>query len=232
MKRFGFFILCIALVSLLKGVDSAYAQQATATMELNPRTQTVTVGENVTVSIDLKSSVAKRVNSARVRFTFDASILEIVEPTAGTIFCSYPDSTDNYLADNSSGVLLVTGISSGTASCAFPELSTDAKTLATVVFKTKAAGTSGLNFTFENGSSGQSSYIFDTNSPPQFILSQPVNGQITARIQSTPVPQPPSSLGVESDFALIVGILLTLALLGFIISRGLQRTKNSRVVVG
>lgn len=191
------------------------AQSVTATFVLSPRTKTVVKDGTFDVSINLKATATKRVSYARAILVFDPTILEIPQAVeAGNLFCSYPTDEGNYVADNTEGQLMITGIATGETSCPFPELTTSNQLFARVTFKAKKTGKADLSFMFNGREADGMSGIMDSNSPPQFIMSSPQDGEYTVVSSlSTPTPQPPGNLGV--DPRLVIGTAIALAGLGW-----------------
>lgn len=221
------------------GLSPVYAQTVTATFQLKPASGTHKVNDKFTVQIQLKSTASKRVSYARSILTFDPTMLEVSDSVQhGSIFCNYPSDSANYIADNTQGLLMITGISSGTSSCAYPELTATPVTFAQVTFTAKKAGNADVSFIF-NGQQGDNvSGIVDTNSPPQFIMTSPQDASFTITTSTTtttptptepptttPRPKPPKNLGVDPLY-IIIGAA-ALAVVGLL----LQRRRDVRRVV-
>jgi len=194
-----------------------YAQASGATFALSPTTQGVKVGTNFTVTILIKSPTEKKVSYARALLLFDPTKLEISGAESGDIFCSYPTDEANYFADNAQGQLMITGISSGTTNCAYPQATAGGIVFATVTFKAKVTGTAALSFVYNGKQADDQSGITDINSPPQFIMSAPQDGSY-AITEGTPSPSVPPNLGVDPRIS-IVGLVVGVGILWFLVRR-------------
>lgn len=216
-------------------LSSVVHAQATKdiTMTLDPKNQTVTRGNDVAVKVMLSASAAKKVSYAKVLFKFDQNLLTIKDVSSSNMFCKHPTDVSSYAADNTQGVLMVTGFSDGTADCPNPELTITPALFVTVTFTAKANGVSNLQFVYTGTNDQQSSSVMDTNSPTQFILNSPENGSITVNnpvVPTTTIPSTPENLGIESDIMAALAVLGAIGA-GVIIFRRKPSTKSGRVVV-
>lgn len=227
--------MLVALVLSLSVFSRPVYAQATkdVTMTLDPKTQTVIKGNDVAVKVMLSASTAKKVSYAKALFKFDANLLEIKDVTSSNMFCQHPTDISSYAADNTQGVLMVTGFSNGTTECPHPELTLTPVLFVTVTFKTKSNGVSNLQFEYTGTNDQQSSSVMDINSPTQFILIQPENGTITinnASVPTTTVPAPPENLGIESDIMAILAAAGFLAV-GVVVFRRKNSPRMGRIQV-
>lgn len=225
-----------AIFSLFFAISPIFAQstQQTAAMTLNPQNPTINPGQTVNVVVSLSSSTPKQASYAKAVLQFDPEILEITDVVAGSIFCTYPTDSASYASDNTQGVIMVTGFSDGTTDCAYPQLTATQATFFTVQFRGRKAGASDLQFRYSGTNDVQNSAIMDNNSPTQFILTTPTNGEITVSsgvTPTTPIPQPPDDLGVSPLMLLITaggGMILAIGIYAFIHR---PRSFQSRVLV-
>ena len=210
-----FSAIMLALYVAALAILPVSAQSVTATFVLSPRTKTVVKDSTFDVTINLKSTGSKRVSYARAILVFDPTLLEIPQAVeAGNLFCNYPTDEGNYVADNTEGQLMITGIATGETNCPFPELNTTNKLFARVTFKAKATGKADLSFMFNGREADGMSGVMDSNSPPQFIMSTPQDGTYTIVTSlSTPTPKPPSNLGV--DPRIVLGVAVVIAGIGW-----------------
>jgi type 1 fimbria pilin len=206
---FGLLIAFCMAIPLFFSVHAQ--QQKTVQMKLDPQTQTITAGQTVNVIVSLSAASSLQVSYAKTVLLFDPEILEIRDVVAGSLFCKYPTDGASYASDNSQGVVMVTGFSDGTAGCNFPQLTTTPATFFTIQFRGKKNGASNLQFRFSGTNDAQNSSVMDNNSPTQFVLSTPANGDIVVSSgvtpTATPVPQPPDDLGVSPTTLIISGIV-------------------------
>lgn len=217
MNRISRF-LALALVSMYVAslaVLPVSAQSITATFVLSPRTKTIVVNSTIDVAINIKSTAAKQISYARAILVFDPTMLEITQAVeAGSMFCNYPTDEGNYIADNTEGQLMITGISTGETACPHPQATTAGTLFARVTFRAKKTGTAELAFMFNGREADGMSGISDSNSPPTFIMSSPQDGAYTIVTSlATPTPNPPPNLGV--DPRIIIGVAIGIAGLGW-----------------
>lgn len=193
------------------------AQSTTTTFVLSPASSNIAkVGDLFAVTIQLKSSTAVDVNYARAILLFDPTKLEIVTAEAGTLFCSYPSDSANYTADNTKGQLMITGLASGTTTCAYPSITATPANFAKVTFKTKKSGTATLSFLYSGTLADDQSGITKAGSPAVFVMTEPSNGAYSVAGS----PSPPPNLGV--DARVFAGIALVITLLGWVLMRRQQ----------
>jgi hypothetical protein len=191
------------------------AQSVTATFALSPRTKKVVKNSTFDVSVNVKSTAAKEISYARAVLVFDPTMLQIPQAVeAGSMFCNYPTDEANYIADNTEGQLMITGLSTGEAGCAYPEVTSSGSLFVRVTFKAIKTGTAELSFMFNGREADGMSGITDTNSPPQFIMSTPQDGAYTiVNSLVTTTTAPPGNLGV--DPRIVIGVAIGLAGIGW-----------------
>jgi hypothetical protein len=215
------FTTLISIVIFVLSINTVAAQQNSVQMKLNQTSYQVNQNGTVTVQIQLTASSAKQVNFARAVLRFDPSLVEIQTVQKSTLFCEYPTDPGSYASDNTQGILIVSAISSGTSGCAYPTLNTTPQTMFTVTFRGKTVGTSQLIFEYNGQDSDVHSAVMDTNSPAQFVLADPTDGQIVvaAGTATTTTVAPPDNLGTTEDSIIIIT-------LGTIIVTGILYYKN------
>lgn len=224
MPRFTTRLIFTTLISIIVfvfSIASVNAQQNSVQMKLNQSSYQVNQNGTVTVQIQLTASSSKQVNFARAVVRFDPSLVEIQSVQKSALFCEYPTDPGSYASDNTQGILIVSAISSGTSGCNYPTLNTTPQTMVTVIFKGKATGTSQLIFEYNGQNSDVHSAVMDNNSPAQFVLADPSDGQIivAAGAVTTTTVAPPDNLGTTEDSIIIIT-------LGTIIVTGILYYKN------
>jgi len=199
------------------------AQSVTAKFVLSPRTKTVVKDTTFDVTINITATATKEISFARAVLVFDPTMLEIPQALeAGTMFCEYPTDEFNYIADNSQGQVMITGISSGTVGCPFPAVNTTGTLFARITFKAKKAGVVDLSFLSNGQLADNMSGIADISSPSLYIMSEPSDGKYTILSSATATtPVPPGNLGV--DPRILVGVAVVIGGLGWYLYPRKQR---------
>lgn len=156
------FILSVVFVLLVQPV---YA--ATATLTLSPATQSVNVGDEIKIVVDLNTGGAAT-TTTDLYVTYDATKLILTDITPGTIYDQYIGKEIN----NATGIGSITGLASSTA-----KLFTGTGTFATLTFKGIAPGTPQIAIKYTPGDRNDTNVVdIETNSD---ILSSVAASTIT-----------------------------------------------------
>jgi len=221
---FIFSIYCFSLQ-----IPLVRAQSANATFVLSPASRSVAVGSTFEVQIKLRASGTKKVSYARAIIAFDPSELEITQPIEHSdLFCNFPTDSANFYANNVEGSIMITGISTGTQSCPYPELTTSDSSFATIVFRAKKASTADVAFIYNGQQNDNFSGILDVNSPTQFIMTAPQDGRYTLGSSSTPTPTPNPTVP-DTGIDPITGVV-AVAIFSFIAAVVVSRKSRQRVI--
>lgn len=227
MQRLMLFIVTITL-GVFVMISPAHAQSAgTATFTLDPDEGVVIQGKEFSIDVILRSG-GNTLSSARLGMEFDPSMLEVtkvqydsLDQSTGSLFCQFPETSGQYVVDNDQGIIVVTGIASGTNEC--PYFSQAEGIFARIFFEPLDTGTTTISFIV--GNQATASAITDNKSPPQPVLTaQPASASYTI-IASEPTPTAPlPNTGLLSNGLLAVSVVLAL---GGIIAVFWQTRKQS-----
>gem|GEM_PF-6704488 len=202
-----FSVLMVGIYVLSLAIVPVSAQAVTSTFLLSPRTKNVVIGSTFDVTINITATATKEISYARAILVFNPTMLEMPQALeAGSMFCDYPTDAANYIADNTQGQIMITGISTGQATCPFPVVNTDGTLFARITFKAKKTGKANLAFLFNNQAADGMSGISDTSSPSLFIMSTPRDGAYTILSSASATPTPPGNLGVDPRVLLGVAV--------------------------
>lgn len=222
-KLFALFLLIGYIFSI--GIAPVAAQTITATFVLSPASKSVKVGQTFTVDVNITATSNKRISYGRAILAFDPTLLQMTQSVQhGSLFCNFPSDNSNYIADNSQGIIMVTGTATGTGDCPFPEITDNPDLFVRITFKAKKAGTADVQFLFNGQDAAGFSGIKDTNSPPQFIMTTPQDAQykITSTA-ATPTTAPPDDLGVDPRILIAIAFGFVIVGLAFHMRKTPQR---------
>lgn len=197
------------LLFLGLGLVLAPSAQA-ATFSLSPSTATKNVGVTFTVNIVLDTK-GDAVTGATAILTYDTAKLEVVDNDTtqtgiqikqGTIFNQAPLTNT---VNTSSGQIRYDSGSLGSTY-------TGSGTMATITFKTLAAGTAKVDYTFTSGSTTNTSLVAASSPAGTNLLTAVTGGTYTISASvggggATPAPLPESGLGTPTMFILGLGLI-------------------------
>ncbi|KKR33166.1 MAG: hypothetical protein UT63_C0022G0009 [Candidatus Gottesmanbacteria bacterium GW2011_GWC2_39_8] len=198
--------------------SQVYAQ----TLSFDPSTKTVNAGDTLTISVNVDTG-SKNTTGADALVSFDNSILEYSDVTAGTFYAT------GYKSLISPGKLLL-----GMSQTDVTSPKTGTGLLGSIIFRAKSAGTASLSFVCSTGKA-DSNIISSTDSSDVIDCSKIVAASYTVGTgtdnsyisSSTPRPEatnPPSALPKTGTFEVtlvLVGIGVVLTIIGgFLIFKG------------
>lgn len=147
--------------------NTTQALAASATLTLTPATVTTSVGQTVSVKIDLNTG-GSTTDGTRAILLFDKNLLEATAVVPGSLYKEYPQTAQT--VDNTTGTVKVSGIAPDA-----PYNGTG--TFATIDFKAKSAGSTTIRFDFTQGSTTDSN-VADTATSSD-ILAQATGATVT-----------------------------------------------------
>ncbi len=145
---------------------------AGATLSLYPSSGYAVLNENFAVDIMLDTGGAETTSTQAV-FRFDPDKIEVTKAQHGELYCDYPD--DDYSVDNVDGWVKLTGF------CLDPYYSSGSseELFGRITFQPLVEGEVELEFVTTGTNEDWYSFVKDTGSPPEDILSSSSDGRYT-----------------------------------------------------